>query len=369
MGVPEKIQAIKDELKKTKVNKATEHHVGLLKAKLAKLRREMEEIERSKGGGGASGGTFDVKKTGDVSVAIVGLPSVGKSTLLNQMTNARSKVASYSFTTLTVVPGMMEYKGARIQILDLPGIIKGAASGKGLGKRVLSVVRGVDLVLLMLDVFQPDHAPLLRKEMRDMGIRLDEKPPDIVIEKSITGGVEVNCLVPLKKISVELIKDILRLYDYNSARVVVREDLTDDQLIDVVSKNRAYIPSVTVLNKIDLVNEGFIKLLQSKIGTNFIAISADKKENIEMLKEAIYNKLDLIRIYLRPKGGETDYKEPFIITNGATVQDVCDKLHRDMTKEFKYALIWGKSVKFGGQKAGLGHRLADEDVLTIVKRR
>ena len=368
MGIPEKIQAIKDELKKTKVNKATEHHVGLLKAKLAKLRREMEEVEHSKGGGGG-GGSFDIKKSGDVSVAIVGLPSVGKSTLLNQLTNARSKVAPYQFTTLTVVPGMMEYKGARIQILDLPGIIKGAASGKGLGKRVLSVVRGVDLVILMLDVFQPDHAPILKRELREIGIRLDEKPPDIVIEKANSGGVEVNSLVPLKKISIELIKDIVRVYDYNSARVLVREDVTDDQLIDVVSKNRVYIQSVTVINKIDLVNEGFLKELQTKIGTGFIPISADKKENIERLKEAIYNKLDMIRIYLKPKGKEADYKEPLIIKNGATVADVCDNLHRDLQKEFKHALVWGKSVKFEGQKVGLSHRLADEDVLTIVKQR
>ena len=328
------------------MNKATEHHVGLLKAKLAKLRREMEEVEHSKGGGGG-GGSFDIKKSGDVSVAIVGLPSVGKSTLLNQLTNARSKVAAYQFTTLTVVPGMMEYKGARIQILDLPGIIKGAASGKGLGKRVLSVVRGVDLVILMLDVFQPDHAPILKRELREIGIRLDEKPPDIVIEKANSGGVEVNSLVPLKKISIELIKDIMRVYDYNSARVLVREDVTDDQLIDVVSKNRVYINSVTVINKIDLVNEGFLKELQNKIGTNFIPISADKKDNIEMLKEAIYNKLDMIRIYLKPKGKEADYKEPLIIKNGATVADVCDNLHRDLQREFKHALVWGKSVKFG----------------------
>jgi hypothetical protein len=367
MGLPEKIQAIKDELKKTKVNKATEHHVGLLKAKLAKLRREIEETEDSKGGG--SGGSFDIKKSGDVSVALVGLPNVGKSTLLNQLTNARSKVAPYQFTTLTVVPGMMEYKGARIQILDLPGIIKGAASGKGLGKRVLSVVRGVDLVILILDVFQPDHAPMLKRELREMGIRLDEKPPDIVIEKTNSRGVEVNSLVPLKKISIELIKDIVKVYGYNSARVLVREDVTDDQLIDVVSKNRVYIKSVTVLNKIDLVNEGFLRELQNKIGANFIPISADKKDNIETLKEAIYNKLNMIRIYLKQKGKEADYKEPLIIKNEATVADVCNNLHRDLQKEFKHAFIWGKSVKFGGQKVGLSHQLADEDVLTIVKQR
>src|SRR5487761_1819392 len=136
MGIPEKIKKIEDDTHRTQVNKKTEHHIGLLKAKLAKLRRVMED-QQSRGGGSSIGD--DGKKSGEATVGLVGLPSVGKSTLLNKLTNAKSKVAAYQFTTLTVVPGAMEYRGARIQVLDLPGIIEGASSGKGLGKRVLSV--------------------------------------------------------------------------------------------------------------------------------------------------------------------------------------------------------------------------------------
>jgi len=72
---------------------------------------------------------------------------------------------------------------------------------------------------------------------------------------------------------------------------------------------------------------------------------------------------------MRPKGGETDYKEHLITRNGSTVLDICNKLHRDMRRDFKHALVWGKSVKFGGQRVGLSHVLQDEDVLTIVKNR
>jgi ribosome-interacting GTPase 1 len=99
----------------------------------------------------------------------------------------------------------------------------------------------------------------------------------------------------------------------------------------------------------------------------FIAVSADSGINIDVLKEAIYQRLGFIRVYMRPKGGETDFKEPLIIKNGATVQDVCNKIHRNMAKNFRYGLVWGKSAKFAGQKVGLDHKLADEDVLTIVK--
>lgn len=367
MGIPEKIEAIKEEMSKTQINKATEHHLGLLKAKLAKLRKEMEETKEKKVGR-AKGESYDVRRAGDATVVIIGLPSVGKSTLLNRLTNAKSKIGSYQFTTLTVVPGMMEYGGAKIQILDLPGIIEGASSGKGLGKRVLSVARNADLVLLVLDVFNPNHEDVLKKELRNIGIRIDEKPPDVVIEKTGAGGISVTAQVELTKISEKLIKDILRVYDVHNARIMVREDITDEQLIDVLAANRTYVQSLTVLNKIDLVNQGFINEIKGGLKTDFIPISADADLNIEALKQAIFNKLSFIRIYMRPKNGEPDYEEPLVTRNGSTVLEVCNKIHRNMKNEFKYAMIWGSSAKFGGQKVGINHMLHDEDVLTIVKK-
>ncbi len=364
MGVPEKIQAIKDEMAKTQINKATEHHVGLLKAKLAKLKREEEE-RKSKSSGSSIG--FDVKRTGDATVVFIGLPSVGKSTLLNRLTGAKSAVGAFQFTTTTVVPGMMEYRGAKIQVLDLPGIIKGASTGKGLGKRVLSVAKSADLVLIILDVFQPYHEEVIRTELGNIGIRLDQKPPNIVIEKTGDGGLAVSQQVPMTKMPVNLLKDILRVYGINNARVLIREDIDSEQLIDYVSGNKFYVESLTVMNKIDLVNQGFLNELQEKVKSKIIPISADADVNIAALRDAIYEYLDFIRIYMRPKGGETDYKEPLIIRRSSTVLDVCNKLHRDLKKDFRYALVWGKSVKFGGQRAGLSHILEDEDVLTIVK--
>ena len=373
MGIPEKIKEIQDQIHRTQINKATEFHIGLLKAKIARLKREMQENVHGKTrhSGGENIG-FDVRKAGDATVVLIGLPSVGKSTLLNSLTNAKSRVASYQFTTLTAVPGMLHYRGAKIQLLDLPGIIEGASGGKGFGKRVLSVARSADLILIVLDVFQPHHRGVLKKELAEGGIRLDEQPPNILIEKTSTGGISVNAQVPIKA-SERLIKEIMRLYGLHNGRLIIREpNLTDDQLIDVLSGNRIYVPSLIVLNKIDLVNASFVQEVKSKIvgnnnNNNFIAVSADSGINIDVLKEAIYQRLGFIRVYMRPKGGETDFKEPLIIKNGATVQDVCNKIHRNMTKNFRYGLVWGKSAKFPGQKVGLDHKLADEDVLTIAK--
>ncbi len=365
MGLPEKIKKIEDDIHRTQVNKKTEHHIGLLRAKLAKLRAELEEQHTRKSGSRVG---YDVKKSGDATVVLIGLPSVGKSTLLNRLTNAKSKVGAYQFTTLEVVPGVMEHEGARIQLLDLPGIIKGASSGKGLGRRVLAVARSADLVLFIVDVFQPEARDLLERELRSTGIRVDERPPNVMIEKSDSGGISVASQVKLTKVSEALVKDILRVYEINGARVVIREDIDDQQLVDVLSGNRVYVPSLTVMNKIDLVNAGFTSELTHKLPYRFVPVSAEGDVNIRALKEEIYRKLEFVRIYMRRRTGETDFEEPMVVRGGTTIADVCDKVHRGMREEFRYAQVWGKSVKFGGQRVGITHRLMDQDVLTIITR-
>src|SRR5580700_5643580 len=108
-----------------------------IRRKLARYRAQL--LEPGPGGGGGAG--FDVSKSGDARIALVGFPSVGKSTFLSKITKTKSEVAAYSFTTLTAIPGVLEYGGAEIQILDLPGIIEGASEGKGRGRQVISAAK------------------------------------------------------------------------------------------------------------------------------------------------------------------------------------------------------------------------------------
>jgi small GTP-binding protein len=363
MGLPEKIQAIEEEMKRTQVHKHTEHHVGLLKAKLARLRAEQEHSQGSKQGGPG----FELKKGGDVTAVLIGLPSVGKSTILNGLTNAKSKVAPYAFTTLTVVPGLLEHEGARIQILDLPGIISGAATGTGRGKRVLSVAKNADLILLILDVFQPDQLSVLKKELYEIGIRLNTQPPNVTINKSSEGGLGITATRPLTKLTESTARAILNIYKINHGNVVIREDITDDQLIDLVTGNRRYIPSITILNKIDLVSPRYVAEAKKRIGEDLIPISADQNINLDKLKEAIYDRLKLIKVYLKPRNGSPDLEEPLIVTAGSTISDVCLKIHRKFAGEAKYALVSGKSVRFSPQRVGMDHVVQDRDIVTIVK--
>ena len=148
MGVAEKIKEVEAEMARTQKNKATEYHIGLLRAKLAKLRMQLLEPDKKSG---KSGEGFDVMKSGNARVVLIGFPSVGKSTLLSTITETESATAAYEYTTLTAIPGVLEYEGARIQLLDLPGIIEGAAQGRGRGRQVVSVAKTADLVMMMLD--------------------------------------------------------------------------------------------------------------------------------------------------------------------------------------------------------------------------
>src|SRR3989338_1987445 len=185
----EKIKVLEDEISKTKYNKKTQHAIGLMKAKLAMLK---EAAERRSAVGKAKGDDrFTVRKTGDGAVVLLGFPSVGKSTLLNKLTNAKSEVAAYEFTTLTVIPGVLEHKRAKIQILDVPGILQGAAAGRGRGKEVLAMVRSCDLILIIIDALHPEHYPVILKEIFDCGIRLNQKKPDVKITKKMRGGIGI----------------------------------------------------------------------------------------------------------------------------------------------------------------------------------
>ncbi|HTY91834.1 MAG TPA: GTP-binding protein [Methanocella sp.] len=358
MTLEEEIRAIQEEMDKTQKNKATEHHLGRLKAKMARLKDDLIKKAISSKGGTEG---YSVKKSGDATVTLVGFPSVGKSTLINKLTDAHSEVGSYDFTTLDVIPGIMEYKQAKIQILDLPGLVKGASAGRGRGREVISVIRGCDLILMIIDVFNYQQLKVLEDELYDAGIRINQRPPDITITKLIKGGVTITSTVELS-IDHETIKTILGEYKMHNALVNIREDITADQLIDVVRGNRVYIPAITIINKIDLVDKEHMKSFPGEA----LKISADMESGLDALRDEIYDRLGFINIYLKPQGEAADMDVPLIMREGSTVGDVCDRLHKDFRRKFRYARVWGDSAKHAGQRVGLDHGLEDGDVLTVI---
>jgi len=369
MGLEEEIEAIEDEIASTPYNKSTEAHIGRLKAKLAEKK---EKLENQSSAGGGTG--YAVEKHGDATIALVGFPSVGKSTLINALTNAESETGEYEFTTLDVNPGMLKHNGANIQVLDVPGLIEGAAGGRGGGKEVLSVVRTADLAVFMLSVFEIEKYERLKEELYLNKIRLDTEPPSLHITKKHKGGINVN-KTDTVDLDEQTIKDVLNEYGYVNAEATIRGNPSIDEIIDSLMDNRVYIPSIVVANKADLIDHDYLPTVHENLREygldpdEVTFISAEKEKGLDALKERIWDSLGLVRVYMDKPGRGVDYDEPLVLFEGDTVGDACKKLGKDLEERFRFARVSGPSAKHDDQQVGKEHVLADEDVLRVITRR
>ncbi|PNS18626.1 GTP-binding protein 1 [Sphaceloma murrayae] len=287
--------------------------------------------------------------------------SVGKSTFLSKVTKTKSEAAAYSFTTLTAIPGVLEYGGAEIQILDLPGIIEGASEGKGRGRQTS------DMVLMILDATKrAEQRALLEAELEAVGIRLNKEPPNIYLKQKKAGGMKITFQAPPKKVDEKMLYNILRDYKMLNCEVLVRdENVTVDDFIDVIMRDhRTYIKCLYAYNKVDAIGiEHMDKLAREP---NTVVMSCELDLGVQDVVERCWEELRLIRIYTKRKGIEPDFSEALIVRNNSTIEDVCDSIHRTLKESFKYALVWGASARHIPQRVGLGHVVADEDVVSIV---
>ena len=348
--IQQKILAVEKEIRDTPYDKSSQFHHGVLKAKLSKYRDMLDE-RIARGSGGGEG--YAIKHSGDASVVLVGLPSVGKSTLLNAITNAESKVGNYDFTTLGVVPGMLEYKGVRIQILDLPGIIEGASKDKGFGKKVLSVIRASNMVVLMVDIKRSEWLDKVKNELEAAGIRLNKRPPRIHIRRTDKGAIQV--IDPFKSLDEKTMIEVAQEMGLSNAIVHLAEKIiTIDEYIDGLSKSRTYIPLVEVVTKIDQQNN-----VKRRVGP--IYLSAVNGVGVEEFKEAMWKGLGLVRVYLkRERSGEADKIEPLIVKRTQTLGDVLKRISSEMRDDVSRAYILGKGARFPGQEVSFKFQVFDE---------
>ncbi|KAG2160728.1 MAG: Uncharacterized protein AUREO_005660 [Aureobasidium pullulans] len=366
VNITEKIKEIEAEMARTQKNKATEYHLGLLKGKLARLRAQL--LEPGPGAGGPGGEGFDVSKSGDARIALVGFPSVGKSTFMGKITKTKSEVAAYAFTTLTAIPGVLEYGGAEIQILDLPGIIEGAAEGKGRGRQVISAAKTSDMILMVLDATKrAEQRALLEAELEAVGIRLNKEPPNIYLKPKKAGGMKITFQTPPKNgLDEKMLYNILRDYKILNCEVLVRdENVTVDDFIDVIMKDhRTYIRCLYVYNKVDVIGLDHMDMLARE--PNTVIMSCELDLGVRDVVDRCWEELRLIRVYTKRQGIDPDFSEALIVRGNSTIEDVCDAIHRNLKESFKYALVWGASAKHIPQRVGLGHVVCDEDVVSIV---
>ncbi|WP_440764285.1 OBG GTPase family GTP-binding protein [Natronorubrum sp. DTA7] len=369
MGLEEEIEKIEDEIANTPYNKSTEAHIGRLKSKLAEKK---EKLQNQSSAGGGTG--YSVEKHGDATVALVGFPSVGKSSLLNSLTNAESETGSYEFTTLDVNPGMLQHRGANIQMLDVPGLIEGAATGKGDGQQVLAVVRNADLIIFTLSVFEIEQYDRLQEELYDINIRVDQEPPRVTVRPKIKDGIKITSSTE-QDLDEKTISDVLRDQGYVNADLNLQENVDIDRLVDGLMENREYIPSITCVNKVDLIEPSYKETVDEQLRERDLDpeevtfISAEEEKGLDVLKDRIWENLGLIRVYMEKPGRGIDWEEPLVIEEGATVAEAIEKLGGEMEERFRFARVTGPSATHDQQQVGKDHVLEDEDVLKLILRR
>ncbi len=365
-ALKKKLDELEKEYSGTKYNKATNKHLGILRAKISDIKEQMDKKSSKKGLG------FSIKKSGNATVCMVGFPNAGKSSTLKALTGAESKVAGYAFTTLEVIPGNLDYKGAKIQVFDLPGIVEDAHAGKGRGREIIGVMRSADLILFIVDINAPNDIFKLVEELKLSKIRVNAKRPSIRIEKRPSGGVAVSSAfgkIPDK----EVILGILNVHKIFNADVYINGDCSEEEFDEFLSGQVMYINAVTALNKMDQLPDTEVKRIvldmERKTGIKTIPISAENFENIDSLKETVFLSLGLVRVYLKPKGGPADFEKPLVLNEGESVADAAKKLNSKTAKDAICAYVTGPSAKFRSQRMGMEHVLMDGDVVTIVYRK
>ena len=367
--IAQKIKDIEDEIGRMQIHKHSEHHYGMLKARLANLRqKQITEALRSQSSGGEG---WEVQKAGSARVVMCGVPSAGKSSLLSKLTKTTSEVNARTFTTLTAIPGALEINGTRIQLVDVPGITEKASENSGKGKRVISLTRTADLVLFVLEASKAaEQKRILIHELGQMGIRINEQRPNVAVKRNNGNGLRVSITVDQTHgVDDKFIYNTLKLNDMLNADVIISEDITHDQFIDCLYNNRVYIPAIFAINKCDLVSIEAVDALARQ--PNTIPISVINNLGLDYLADAIYDRLNIVRIYTKKPQLLPDLRltEAVILKGDKnTVRDLTSSLHKELLDKTAGALVWGTSVKFPSQMCSMNHRLNDGDVVQLVMK-
>ncbi|MGD0510380.1 MAG: GTPase [Candidatus Micrarchaeaceae archaeon] len=357
------LESLKGQYSKTKYNKATNKYLGILRKKIAEVKREIIDS-----GKGHKGSGFSVKKTGDATVALMGFPSTGKSSIINVLTNTKSKTARYEFTTTTVIPGIMFYKDAHIQIFDMPGIIENAHLGSGGGRSVIAAMKVADLIVFVIDVDKTEHLDILLGELKALNVVINKPRPKVHINET-TNNIGLIVEANRSKLTDSEIRTVVSGFGIGNARIKIEEQISLDELIGLASGKNHYMKAIVALNKIDR-NSDYAKVAKRLTDTHkmqVVPISAIVGTNIVELQKAIYENLGIITVYLKPK--EEDVAKPLILKDLSTVGNAAAKVHTEILDNLKCAYISGPSARFSRQRVGAAHILKGGDTITFIKHR
>ena len=363
----EKVEALKLMLSTVPKHKGTERLRYELKKNLAKQRRELEARRLKKV---TSHSDFHVAKEGIAQVALIGPPNSGKSLILNRLTGARAKVASYPFTSTKPLPGMMQHEDVQIQLVEMPALVEDVSEGKWIGPKMLSTMRNADALVMVLDLSGDPvrEMEVIREELEAAGIRLNRRRPGIVVKRTDRGGIQIEGEV--QDADKPHIVDLLQSRGYHNASLLLLEKVSREDLADALDESLVYKKALVLANKGDRAQtqESYERLVD-RLGKDFPTIPISAKEGIGMdnVARAIYALLDVVRVYTKVPGQRPE-RRPLVLRNGSSVQDVAESLHRRFVDNFRFARVWGSSVNFGGEMVGLAHVLEDRDTVEFHAR-
>jgi uncharacterized protein len=305
----ERLECLKKMYSLIPKHKASEKLQADLKTKMSEARKEVEQERKSPKKAGVS---YKIPRQGAGQYVILGAPNVGKSRLLTRLTRAAPEVAPYPFTTREPHAGMMDWEDVRMQLIDTPPITADYLEGY-----VSSMVRSADAALLLVDLGD-DDGPFAAEAVLD---RL---------------GQTKTVLVGRPPAAVE------------------------DPTIH-------HTKTMLVANKIDLPGATErLQVVQELFGSRFPihAISAEHSTGLEELRMAIYQFLNVIRVYTKQPGKPPDLESPFTCPAGSTLVDMAALVHRDFSQALKSARIWGTGV-YDGQTVKRDHVLHDKDIVEL----
>jgi hypothetical protein len=322
----DKIEALEELLAAIPKHKGTDHLRADLRSRLARLK----DASHPHRGAAHATSPFRIEREGAGQVAVIGCPNTGKSALVAALTRAEPEVAGYPFTTWTPTPGMMTVEAVQIQLIDTPPL-----HPDHLEPELIGLIRRADLLLVVVDL-QADPIGQLEDAMAMLAA---QRILPLAARDSVAHGMSGKAAAWLPQ-SKERPEPGARVW---LKPVLVAANKTDDQAAD------------GDFQALCELFEGECPLLP---------VSARTGRGFDRLGRAIFDALEIIRVYSKPPGKEPDLAAPFPLKRGSTIEDLAGKIHRDLQQHLKSARVWGQTV-FDGQPVGRDYVLQDGDIVEL----
>ena len=365
----EKIEKLQEFLSLVPKHKGTENLRAQVKRKIAILRREIAEKKRKKAGVG--GPKFFVEKEGDAQIVILGPTNVGRSSLLSLLTNAKVEISNYPYTTKEPTPGMFQYQDLQFQLVEAPALMEGSADGGAWGIQTLTAARNADGLLLMIDLScdPVEQFSLISRELEKARILTRKSKARVKIERKYMGaGLKIILLGRLVNCTSKDVEQLLKSYGIHDATIKIQGEASIDDVEDAIFEGTVYRPAIIIANKADNPNAAKrIEQLKGLVGeeVKLLPVSCKAKSGLEKLGSEIFVMLDIIRVYTKEPNERFPSKKPFTIRKGSTILDLAKRIHSDFYKQFSYAKVWSRRLRFSPQKVGGTFTLEDGDTIEI----